>query len=185
MIARVLFAVTILWFVAPAVAAGQGTGTRVTVQGAVGSQLNGGGDNQSLAVGLAFGERLEVLVSGERIHLPTEVTRFENGQSVTRHGTVKFISGELRFSPVTFKRVSPFVLAGAGRGTSRPNVNEYFPDPVSNDAMFLIAGAGVRVPVTGHLSVIADLRFVMMGEDSDDGGVFLFGPVRGGLAWRF
>jgi hypothetical protein len=185
MIARMLCAVTALSFVAPAVAAGQSGGTRLIVQGAVGSQIDGGGDNQSLSVGIALGERVEVLVSGERIYLPTEVTRVENGQSVTRHGTVKFISGELRFSPFRFRRVTPYVVAGAGRGRSRPNVNEFFPDPVSNDAIFLIAGAGVRIPVRGRLSVIADLRFVMMGEYSDDGGVFVFGPVRGGLAWRF
>lgn len=44
---------------------------------------------------------------------------------------------------------------------------------------------GVPVPVTGRLSLVADMRFVLLGEDSDDGGVFLFGPIRGGLAWRF
>jgi hypothetical protein len=185
MTVRMLFAVGVLSFVAPAVAGAQGSATPFSIQAAGGLQLNGGGHNRSISAGVAFGRRIELLLSGERIHLPTTVTRFEDGQSVTRHGTVEFISGELRLSPFAFARLSPYLLVGAGRGTSRPNVNEFFPDPVSNDAILLIAGGGLRVPLTDHLSVVADMRFVMLGEDSDDGGVFLFAPVRGGLAWRF
>ena len=183
--ARVLFAVAALSFVAPALAAGQGTGSRFSVQGTLGPQINGGGDSQSVSFGFSPVQRLELLVSGERTHLPTEVTRFESGSSATRGGTTRFISGEVRFSPVASSRVSPYVLAGAGRGTSRPNVNDIFPDPVSNSAVLLFAGGGVRVPVIGGLDVVADMRFVLQAEDTGDGSVYAFVPLRGGLAWRF
>ena len=183
--ARVLFAVAVLSFVAPALAAGQGTGTRFSVQGTLGPQINGGGDSQSVSFGFAPVQRLEFLVSGERIHLPTEVTRFEGGFSATRGGTTRFISGEARFVPFPSSRVSPYVLAGAGRGTSRPNVNDIFPDPVSNSAGLLFAGGGVRVSVVGGLSLVADIRYVLQTEDNGDGSVYAFVPLRGGLAWRF
>ena len=182
--ARVLLAVTVLTFVAPAVAAGQEAGTRVSVEGAFGSPINVGGNSQSLSFGFSPVERIDLLVSAERIHMPMEVTRYERGYSATRGGTTKFISLELRFSPFTFNRVSPYVLLGAGRGTSRPNVNDIFRDPVTNDAALLIGGGGVRVPVTGHLSAFVDMRFVLQLENTET-GVYLFLPVRGGLAWRF
>ena len=185
MSARVLFATAMLSVLAPAVASGQWSGIRFGVQGALGSQIRGGGENQSLSVAVSSGERIQFLISGERIHLPTEVTRFEDGYSVTRHGTTRFISAELRWAPFTFSRVSPYVLAGVGRGTSHPNVNEHFPDPVSNDAALFFAGGGIRVPVTERFSVVADMRFLLQAEGTNDGSVFLFLPVRAGLAWRF
>jgi hypothetical protein len=179
---HVLFAFAVLSFVAPAVTLGQEAGTRVGVQGAFCSHINGGGNSQSLSVGFSFGERIGLLVSAERSHLPTEVTRYEHGYGATRGGTTRFISGEMRFSPFRFGRVVPYALAGAGRGISRPNVNDLFPDPVTNDARLLFAGGGVRVPLTEHLSGFADMRFVIQGERGE-AGVFL--PIRGGLAWRF
>jgi hypothetical protein len=182
--ARLLFAVTVLSFVAPAVAAAQGAGTGLSVQGAVGTLIKGGGNGQSLSLVFSPGERIEFLVSAERMHLPTEVNRYENGFGVSRGGTTAFISGEVRFLPFTFNRVSPYVLGGAGRGTARPNVNDFFPDRVTHDATVLFAGGGVRVPVTGHLSAFADMRCVLQ-LDTSETGVFGFLPVRGGLAWRF
>jgi hypothetical protein len=180
--ARVLFAVAVLSFVAPAVAAGQGAGTRVSLQGAFGSHINGGGNSQSISVGVSTGERIGFLISAERSHLPTEVRRYDHGDGATRGGTTRFISGEVRFLPLPFNRVSPYALGGVGRGISRPNVNDLFPDRVTNDATLLFAGGGVRVPVTEQLSAFADMRFVIQGERGE-AGVFL--PVRGGVAWRF
>jgi len=77
------------------------------------------------------------------------------------------------------------VLAGAGRGRSRPNVNEHFPDSVSNDAVLFFGGGGVRVPLPGRFSLLADARFVLQAEDNEDASVYLFLPVRAGVAWRF
>ena len=180
---RVLPAVAVLFLVAPAVAAGQAS--PVSVQGAVGSNLNVGGNTQSLSVGVSLGNRFDLVASAERIHLPTQVRRHEHGFSATRGGTTKFISGELRFSPVTLGRVSPYALVGAGLGTVRPNVNETFPDHVGHDdAAVMVGGGGARFALTRHLSAFADARFVFQ-VDTSESGVFLFLPVRGGLAWRF
>lgn len=181
---RLLFAVTVLSFVSPAVAAGQGTGISVSVQGAIGSHIGDGGDAQSLSLGVSFGERFGVVVNAERSYVPTEVTFFEDGYSTSRGATTRFISGEFRYVPVTYKRISPYVIAGVGRGVSRPNVNEFFPDRVTHTVMLQFAGFGARVLLTEHLSAFADIRFMFQSRrgEPDAGG---FGPVRGGLAWRF
>ena len=175
--ARVLFAVAMLSFTAPAIAAAQGAGPSVSLQGNVGTQINAGGDNQSVSLGFSPNRRLELLISAERIHLPTEATDF----SATRGGTSTFISGEVRVAPFT-SGVSPYFLASLGRGISRPNVNDLFPDPVKNDVWLLFAGGGIRIPVTERLSAFADLRAGIQGERDT---IFLLVPVRGGVAWRF
>jgi hypothetical protein len=182
--ARLLFAVTVLAFVSPAVAAGQGTGIGVSVQGAIGSHIGDGGDAQSLSLGVWFGERFGVVVNAERSYVSTEVTFFEGGYSASRGATTRFISGEFHYLPVTYKRISPYVIAGIGRGVSRPNVNEFFPDRVTHTVTLQFPGFGVRVLVTKHLSAFADMRFMFQSRrgEPDAGG---FGPVRGGLAWRF
>jgi hypothetical protein len=180
--ARVLFAVSVLSAVAPAVAAAQGTGTRVTLQGAVGTDINAGGDSQSVSIGFSPNERLDILITAERFHWPTEVTRSNvRDVSATRGGTTTFISGEVRLSLFTF-RISPYVLASAGRGISRPNVNDIFPDRVTNDATLLFFGGGVRIAVTERLRAFADIRFGIQGERDSIIGLV---PVRGGIGWRF
>jgi hypothetical protein len=176
-----LVVVAVLSFLAPAIAAGQG----VSIQGAAGSNIDLGGNTQAISVGVAAGRRVEFLVSGERIHVPTKVTQFPNGSSATRHGTSTFVSGEVRFLPLTFERISPYALAGLGAGKTRLNVNDIFPNPVTNNTRLMFFGGGLRVPVTDGLSVFGDLRLVLQVEDAGDGGLFLFAPVRGGIAWRF
>jgi hypothetical protein len=39
--------------------------------------------------------------------VPTEIDRFEHGFGVSRRGTVKFVSAEVRVSPSPFARLSP------------------------------------------------------------------------------
>lgn len=176
---RLLFAIALAPLLAPAPAAGQGTGGRVSIQGAVGTHLRDGGNNQSLSAGFSPFERLEMLVNAERSHWPAKVTRF----GATRGGTTTFISGEVRFVPFPTLRVSPYVLASAGRGVSRPNVNEMFPDRVTNDAwLLLFGGGGARVALTRRFSAFADLRFGIQGERDT---IRLLLPVRTGVAWRF
>jgi hypothetical protein len=184
MIAHWAIVVSAILFGAPAIAAGQEAAGHVSVQGAFGTNVNVGGNTQVLSVGFWPGERVGVLVSAERIHMPTEVAQHEQGSSATRGGTTMFVSGEVQVMPFAFTRVSPYALAGAGRGVSRANVNDIFPDPVTNDAALLFFGGGVRMPATEHLSVFADTRFVLQLE-RQGAGVFLFVPVRGGLVWRF
>ena len=181
--ARVLFAVAVLSSVAPAGAAGQGTGTRVSVQGAVGTDINAGGDSQSVSIGFSLNERLDILIGAERFHWPTEVTRSDARDfSATRGGTTTFISGEVRFLLFTFNRLSPHVLTSAGYGNSRPNVNDIFPDRVTNGATLLFFGGGVRIALTERLSAFADTRF---GIQAERDSIIGLAPVRGGVAWRF
>lgn len=168
---------------APAVAQAQETG--VTVQGAFGTLLNASGTDVSIGVGFWPDDRVGIIVAAERVHLPTEVTQFERGFSATRGGTSTFVSGEFRFVPLRVSRVSPYGLAGAGFGSSRPNVNEQFPDPVDSfRSGALFAGGGIHVPVNRRLSLFGDVRAMLQLEDSE-AGVYLFVPVRAGVAWRF
>jgi hypothetical protein len=182
--AWLLFAATALSFVSPAVAVGQGTGIKVSIQGGIGSHLGDGGDSQSLSLGVSFGERFGVVVNAERSHVPSDVTYFEDGYAATRGATTRFISGEFRYVPVTFKGISPYVIAGIGRGVSRPNVNQFFPNRVTHTVMLQFPGFGARVRMTDHLSAFADIRFMFQSRsgEPDAGG---FGPIRGGLAWQF
>jgi hypothetical protein len=83
---------------------------------------------------------------------------------------------------LTSNRISPYVLISAGRGVSRPNVNEFFSDPVTNNAGLLFGGGGVRVAVVSRLSAFADIRLGYQGERDS---IYALMPVRGGVAWRF
>ncbi len=181
---RLLFAVALLSLLPATFAAAQATGVGVSVQGAAGSHLGDGGDTQSIGLGLSFGRRFGVVVNAERSHVPTDVTFYDDGYAATRGATTTFVSGEFRYVPITYKRLAPYVLVGAGRGVSRPNVNAFFPDRVEHDVMLVFPGFGARVRLTEHLDGFADLRLMFQSRAGEpDAGVF--GPVRGGLAWRF
>jgi hypothetical protein len=161
----------------PTTASGQSTGLGITVQAAAGTHLNAGGDVQSIAAGLSS-KWVDLLVSGERIHLPFERSQF----GATRGGTATFVSGEIRVFPVTFGRTSPYALASLGWGTSRPTVNDVFPDRVSNKAWLLLFGGGARVGLTTRLSAFADVRVGIQGELDV---IALLVPIRAGVAFRF
>lgn len=176
---RALVALVALSAAAPAIAAGQEAVGRLSLQGAVGTHVTDGGDNQSLAVGFSPHERWEILAAAERSHWPTRVTRY----GATRGGTTTFFSGEVRFIPFRVGRISPYAIASAGRGISRPNVNEIFPDRVTNDTwLVLFAGGGVRVDMSRRLSAFVDVRAGIQGERDV---IRLLVPLRGGFAWRF
>jgi hypothetical protein len=177
--ARLLFAVTALSLIMPGVAAGQGP---ISVHAVVGTHVSDRGNNQTIGVGVRLNGRWELLISAERFHVPTRVTREESVTTARRGGTTKFISGEVRFVPVTFSRLSPYLALSVGRGRSRPNVNEIFSDPVTNPAKLLFIGGGVRAAVTRRLSAFADLRVGYQGERDS---IYALMPVRAGVAWRF
>jgi hypothetical protein len=63
-------------------------------------------------------------------------------------------------------------------------VNDTFPDPATNSVGLVFGGGGIHVPVVDRLSLFTDVRFTLQVERTES-GVFLFVPVRGGLAWRF
>ena len=155
----------------------------VSVELAGGATLIGGGNVQSAAFGYSPWSRLELLLNIERNHLPFKVARLTDGYSVSRGGTLTFVSGELRLALRPADRVSPFALAGAGGGVSRPNVNASFPDPVRNDLRVMYLGGGVRVPLGRGFSVSGDARCMLALEGYD--GVLGIWPVRASVAWRF
>jgi hypothetical protein len=179
---RKMMAALLLTSLGPAVAEAQTTG-RFSVQAGGGPTLRDSGNVVAAAIGFAPASRVEILFNVERDHLPTRVEQFDNVTSVTRGGTLTYASGELRVSFLPPDRVSPFVLAGAGAGRSRLNVNEHFPSPVENDLQVLYFGGGVRVPLGDRVSLFGDVRIVA-GAEGGDGLIALY-PVRAGLLWRF
>lgn len=165
----------------PAAAAAQ---SAVFVEAAAGTHINVGGNTQSVSAGFAPIQQVAFLLNLKRLHLPTTVDIHEHGSSATRGGTTTFVSGEIRLIPAHARPVLPYALTGVGVGTSKPNVNDHSPDPVTNRATLMFFGGGIRVPAGDHLSLFADVRLTLQVERDND-GVFLFVPLRGGLAWWF
>lgn len=156
---------------------------RVSLQVAAGPTVIDRGHTLSAAVGYSPVPWLDLLLNAERIHVPLEMTRYPDGYSISRGGTRTFISGEARFSPLPKARVSPFAMAGAGGGISRPNVGAGFPDRVSNDLRVVYVGGGVSVPLGRGVSLTGDARAMIAVEGYDSvAGVW---PFRVGVAWRF
>jgi hypothetical protein len=155
----------------------------IAVQGSAGPTLSDGG--VSLAAGIGFSpiSRVTLLAQVER----TEIfSRFRDdgrgSRSAFRGGTVTLGTAEVRAALRGRDRWSPYVLGGFGVGVSRPNVNETFPDRVSNTARVIFYGGGVHVPVRDRLSVFADAR-VMIGDEA--GELLAIAPLRAGLTWQF
>lgn len=157
---------------------------RWSVEGAAGLQVYYDGSAQSVAFGFSPNRSLTVLVSAERTHIQDRVALYEYGYSAERGGTEQFVTGGVRYAFLTRRRVSPYVLGGIGRGISRPNVNEFFPDRKERNIHVLYYGGGVRIPVGPRFDAFVDARFIMSAEAATD----YFGvrmPVRAGIAWRF
>lgn len=157
---------------------------RWSVEGAAGLQVYYDGSAQSVAFGFSPNRSLTVLVSAERTHIQDRVALYEYGYSAERGGTEQFVTGGVRYAFLTRRRVSPYVLGGIGRGISRPNVNEFFPDRKERNIHVLYYGGGVRIPVGPRFDAFVDARFIMSAEAATD----YFGvrmPVRAGIGWRF
>ena len=159
-------------------------GQSLVVQGAAGPTLTDTG--YSLAAGLGFtpASRLTVLFGVEQTHLFSRVTSDgRGGGSAFRGGTLTFGSAELRVALLGRDRPSPYVVGGYGQGVSRPNVNERFPEAVSNSARVLFVGGGIQVPLRERINIFGDVRMTFGAEGND--GIIAFVPVRVGVAWRF
>jgi hypothetical protein len=173
--------------VGPANASAQGAAPepprRFSVNLSAGSHFRDGGDSQAFSFGYTPWRGLTLMLGVERGHMPTRVSRFPNGFSATRNGTLTFISGEVRYA-VPLGRVAPFGLVGRGAGWSRPNVNDIFPKPVKSLADVVYAGGGVYVLFHPALAVSIDARLeLFMDRESLGMGARL--PIRAGVAWRF
>ena len=157
---------------------------RFSLEGAAGPQLYYRGSIQSIAFGFAPSRSLTLLVSAERSHVADEIERYDDGYASERGGTERFVCVELRYAVFQSRRVSPYVLGGTGRGISRPNVSELFPDKKERGIQVLYYGGGVRIPVRPRFDAFVDARLIMAVEaKSDYFGVRM--PVRAGVAWRF
>jgi hypothetical protein len=129
---------------------------------------------QPRAVGSPPGAYSDRIASSKRAAIPRTCSARQRPATITR-----FVNGEFRYVPVTYKRVSPYVIMGVGRGVSRPNVTERVPDRVSHEVTLVFPGFGAHVEVTEHLSAFADLRIMFQSRAGEpDAG--MFGPIRGG-----
>jgi hypothetical protein len=165
---------------------GTASGQSLVLHGSAGPTITDSG--HSLAAGMGFSptSRLTVLLNVERTHVSSRFTSSNGRGNLTaafRGGTVTFAAAELRATLLGRDRVSPYVFGGYGAGVSRPNINEIFPNRVSNSARVLFVGGGIHVPVRRRFSVFGDVRMVFGIEGNE--GVLAFAPVRAGVAWRF
>ena len=161
---------------APALA--QTSPARVTVQGGGGWLLPETGSLAWGGAGVSFGDRLDLLVTVERQHVPTAT----KGSARTRGGTVTAFGGELRVAPVLTKPVTPYAVASFARGRSHLEVDQVFADAVTNPAWLLLAGAGLRVGTGRGFGAFVDLRVGVQGELDV---ILLRTPLRVGATWRF
>lgn len=157
---------------------------RLSVEAAAGPQVAYVGSTVSAAFGFAPTRNLTLLVSVERSHVRDKIEQFDDGYGFERGGWEMFVSGELRYAFLADRRVSPYVVGGAGRGISRPSVNEFFPRPNERNIHVIYYGAGARVPLGPQFDAFADARFIMALEAKSDYFGVRF-PVRGGITWRF
>ena len=183
-VAALLFLLSI-----PGVVTGQTPGAaspefdRFTLQVGAGPLLKSGGHTLSAAFGFSPVSRLDLLVNVERDRVPFQRETFSDGYSLTRGGTLTFVSGEVRVSVLPPDRVSPYAFAGIGGGVSRPTVNAEFPTPVENDLRIVYFGGGLRIPIRGGVSIFGDAR-AMLALEGNDGTLGVW-PVRAGVAFRF
>ena len=139
----------------------------------------------SLAGGFGFSptSHLTVQFDVERTFLSSRLrSDGRGGFAGFRGGTLTLGSAQLMVTPLRRDRVGPYGFAGFAAGVSRPNVNEAFPDPVTNDVRAVFFGGGIHVPVKERVSIFADGR-MMVGSEA--GELLAVAPIRAGIAWRF
>lgn len=176
---RVVIVFLLLVVVSPGVAEAQ----LFTMHGAAGPTLVDSGYSLAAGAGIVPTRHLSILFEVERTHLFTRTTSDgRGGSSAFRGGTLTVGSAQLRVAPFGHNRVGPYGLAGVAAGVSRPNVNDTFPNPVTNDVWAIFFGAGLLVPVSDQLNVFVDGRMVV-GDDA--GELLAVLPIRAGVAWRF
>ena len=139
----------------------------------------------SLAGGIGFSPtpHLTVLFDVDRTYLSSRLrSDGRGGVAGFRGGTLTLGSAQLRVTPFGRDRVGPYGLVGFAAGVARPNVNELFPDPVTNDVRAIVFGGGIHVPLKERVSLFADGR-MMIGAEA--GELLAVAPIRIGVAWRF
>jgi hypothetical protein len=153
------------------------------VHGSAGPTLIDGGYSLAGGVGYSPTSHLTALFDVERTHLSSRLRNDgRGGVAGFRGGTLTLGSAQLRVTPFGRDRVGPYGLVGFAAGVSRPNVNEMFPTPVTNDVRAMFFGGGIHVPLKERVSLFADGR-MMIGAEA--GELLAIVPIRAGVAWRF
>jgi hypothetical protein len=181
-----------VWILAVVMLMAAGLGradAQVSVQAGGGPTLIDTGYDLSAEVGVSPASRITFLGGIERTHLASQIEfgAAPGGRQVVtssfRGGTMTAATGTLRVSLFPSGRPTPYALAGFGIGQSRPTVNERYPDAVTNDARFLMVGAGMNLPLREHLSLFGDARMLFGAEGTE--GILAIVPIRAGISWRF
>ena len=160
-------------------------GQTLVLHGAMGPTIIDSGQSLAAGIGITPHPLLTVLFSVDRTHLAGRITRDAFGRVSTafRGGTSTLATAELRATLFRRERLSPYVVGGLGAGVSQPNVNEVFPQPVTNYAQVVFFGGGLHVPLPARMSAFGDFRMLLGAEGRE--GMMAFAPVRAGLTWRF
>jgi hypothetical protein len=159
------------------------SGQPFVLQGSAGPTLVDTGHSVAAGVGLSPTSHVTILFNLERTHLSSRLQTDGRGSvSGFRGGTMTLGAGELRVALFGRDRVAPYGLAGFAAGVSRPNVNELFPERVTNDVRAVFFGGGINVPVTERIGIFVDGR-MMIGEEA--GELLAVAPIRAGIGWRF
>jgi hypothetical protein len=155
-----------------------------TVHGAAGPTIIDSGYSVAAGLGIAATSHFAFDFSIERTHLSTEITRDARGViSSFRGGTLTIGTAQLRASLFDTNRVGPYGIVGFAAGVSRPNVNEIFPDRVTNGVRAMFFGGGLYVPLGERVNAFADVRMMIGAEGIE--GIVAVAPLRAGIALRF
>jgi hypothetical protein len=155
-----------------------------TVHASGGPTITDSGYSVAAGVGVAATSHFAFDFGVERTHLSTETTRDSGGViSSFRGGTLTLGTAQLRASLFDSSRIGPYGVVGFAAGVSRPNVNETFPNPATNNVRAVFFGGGLHAPLTGRLSAFADVRMMVGAEGIE--GIVAVAPLRAGLALRF
>ena len=177
---RIIPGVIVLVLLAsPAVARSQS----FELYGSAGPTLTDKGNSLAAGVGFSPASRVTFVFSFERTHLSSQTRRDRDVVSSFRGGTLFLGTAELRFAPFRRGRLGPFAVAGVAAGMSRPNVNDVFPDRVTNSVRGMFLGGGIDVPLSPRTSVFADARMYFGAEGNE--GILAVAPLRAGIVWRF
>jgi hypothetical protein len=139
----------------------------------------------SLAAGIGFSPISRITVSFDvaRTHLSSRLrSDGRGGTAGFRGGTLTTGAAELRVSLFPHDRVGPYGIAGFAMGVSKPNVNDMFPDPVTNDVRAAFFGGGISVPIRRNLNIFGDVR-AMVGSEA--GELLAVSIILGGVTYRF
>lgn len=175
---RTIFCACCVWLLSLGAANGQS----LELFGSAGLTTLDPGNSVAAGAGFSPHRLLTLVFSFDRTHTDTQTTRYPDGFSVERGGTLYLGAAELRVLPFGRARFGPYGLSGLAAGLSRPNVNQYFPNRVNNGAAVMFVGGGVHAPFGERFSVFADWRLMFGGEGRE--GVVAVAPLRAGVSWR-